>query len=1496
MKKTTCLIALAFLAINQLNAQTWIDVTDSYIVNPRFDNNDYTTGWSGTKFGGPTAKDNAEHYDKNFDTYQVISGLSVGKYRVSVQAYYRAGDATSDWNHFTSADSLDYKYARLYAESQINDDEIGICYASSAALEQSLGGGTSGVDPENGGGGGWWGGWGTTYRKVIPNSMEAGYYWFEAGYYWNSIDVIVGPDGELKIGVRKSTHIGSDWLCLDNWKLEFYGSIVKIKTMQFDSNELEINMDETRQLNVTVTPSNATYKKFEWTSSNEDVVTVDKDGNIYGAGTGEAVITATSIDGSDVSVSCTVKVINNGGSAESMIINEIMTDNIDMFVDPSWNYGGWVELYNPTDKSANIGKYWISDDPNKLKKAKLPMKIGSIPAHGFFTLWFDHADTRKDVKEKWLNTQVNMSLDCDGGTIYISDDQGNLITSQEYPPAIMRASYARTTDGGDEWRWTSTPTPTESNEGSEFADEQLPEPEVDKKGQLFEGSLQVCVNIPEGTSLFYTTDGNAPTLDNGIESLDGLFTVDETTTYRFRLFKDGYLPSNVVTCSYIYKDRNYYLPVVSVVTNPDNIYDNTIGIYVSGTNGKTANCDGTKRNFNMEWDRPVNFEYMVDEQTVLSQEVNMSICGGWSRKYEPRSFKLKAAKEYGLNELPYQFFANRPYNKNKVVQMRNGGNDEYNQTRIKDVSLQEIARLSGFKLNLQSVQPTHVFFNGKHIAMLNMREPSNKHFGYANYGIDTDEIDAFEVCVDSGYVQQDGTREMFNRWYTLSERAADPMVYSQIGDIVDIEDYINYMAFKFFLNDWDWPHNNAKGFRDRNNGKFKFVIFDLDNCVDRSGNNIFNDFQGKKTYTFYSRPEYDNTSLTKEVELVTIFLNMLDNADFKKQFIDTYCIVGGCVFRDEDEIADIVNEIASERQQALSWENHNPFNGTGRSFAQGIINAVTGNFKSNMIKMLKDYSKFNLSNTERQQLALKSNISEAEITYNGLEVPKAKFDGYSFAPVVLKAQAPAGYQFKGWKAEDADPGEEVIPLFGFEDDWSFYQDGSLDNVDWMAEDYDEAGWQTSAAPFGYGNSGKPMANATTKVYKEKNGQRVPTIYFRKEFTLDEEPADDDKFRLTYQLDDGAIIYVNGEAAGLYHMQYGASYSTTSEDYVGNWYEGDNPYNGTLEIDKSLLHQGTNVIAVEVHNCNNTSSDLWWDGTLELTRPIKQEEEGVYYLSKDEEFELPESGNYKLVAVYEKLSDEELAASGVVPVKINEVSASNSIYVNEYYKKNDWIELYNTTDKPVDVAGMYLSDNIDKPLKYQIPASEDVNTVIEPFGHLVIWCDKLDPISQLHTSFKLAAEGGYVLLTAEEGEWADTLQYCAHDGICSVGLFPDGSNNVYAMNIPTIGERNRIHMDDTVHIELLPEQKPIEDAINTLIAHNGDMSIGFDGQNIFVNSDENKTCTLVVYTAAGQATKNETMRLSNGQAESYVGNLPAGVYIARAKNSEGEVCSCKFVIK
>lgn len=1458
MKKytTTVLMSLATLAASAQNI--WIDVTDTYIINPRFDNNDHTTGWVGTTFGAANPKDNAEHYSKTYNTYQNLSGLAKGKYRLSLDAFYRMGTSSEDYSAYTSGNYASRQHAKLYASSSAGSYETSIVPASSAALDQSLGGGVAGV-----GNGGWWGG-GAPY---IPNNMEAAYYWFEAGYYDNTVECEVGDDGQLTIGIKKDQLIQDDWTCLDNWKLEYYGQLINATSITLSQTELEMTKTEVRNLTATVLPENATYRNVTWTSSNTAVATVDSKGEITAVGNGTCYITATSKSSSNVTARCKVTVTSNTAKAENIVINEIMASNIDVYMDPSFNYGSWVELYNPTNKGVMLGGLYVTDDPNNLKKHRLIDSYGALPAHGYALLNFDHFE----VFSKASYRQINDDLDCEGGTIIISDGT-SILAQQEYPQAISRTSYARTTDGGDSWGIAAYPTPGSANgESMGFAATQMEAPTVDKDAQLFNGTMQVCVNIPEGATLKYTTDGTTPTRDNGTVSETGLFNVASTTCFRFRLFKDGYLPSQVVTRSYIEDNGSYPFSIISLVTDKDNIYSTEYGVFQQGSNGRPGNGQSANCNWNMAWDRPVAFNFITkDNECIVSQECNFSMCGGWSRAWTPHSFKLKANKVYDLKKtFEAPLFEKKPYIKNKTLQIRNGGNDNY--ARVKDPALQMVVANSGLYVDYQEWEPVHVFINGQYYDVLNMREPNNKHFAYSNYGIDTDEMDQFEMSPDSGYVQMEGTDESFLRLVELSENANDDDTYNEICQMLDIDEYINYMAVELYLGGNDWPQNNVKGFRDKNGGKFHFVLFDLDGTL--SSSNPFSTFFNKERYTFdrlygydYSQEKsIDNTRKTRDIKFVTLFKNMLKNSTFRKKFIDSFCIMGGSVFQPK-HVQSIVGAVADK----LASGGVNPY-GTSNN----IINTLgSTDYNNNMSTQLKNCSHMNLSNTARQSVSIASNNTDGKIELNGILLPYSEFDGYLYAPVTLKAVAPAGYAFAGWTSSSS---SATSTIFNEGSNWRYYDKGSLDGKNWNATSYSATGWSSGNAPIGYGKN-----QATTT---EGN---LPCYYFRNTFSLTSTPSANDVYTLRFTIDDGAVVYVNGKEAGRYNMPAGDTYySTLATSYAPN-----NPDTGEMTIDASLLKKGTNTIAVEVHNNSTASSDILWDASLTVTKKTT----GSEYVSSEAEYTLPANGTQKVIAVFEKIEDEDMLAQGITPVRVNEVSAANSMYVNDYFKKNDWIELYNTTDDDIDIAGMYVSDNLKKPEKYQVPSDNvTLNTVIPAHGYKVVWCDKLESIgTDIHTSFKLAADGGDVLIKTDA--YADTLTYTAHIGTESFGRYPDGANDTYVMNAPSIGKANRLSSCDTRYVKPVDPDPVVPDGIASFKKESG-VSMAYVDGVINIKSEDADIKSVSVFSAAG-VKASAAVRTKQGERYATVmaHNLPKGVYVVRVIIDGNDEYSMKIGIK
>lgn len=101
-----------------------------------------------------------------------------------------------------------------------------------------------------------------------------------------------------------------------------------------------------------------------------------------------------------------------------------------------------------------------------------------------------------------------------------------------------------------------------------------------------------------------------------------------------------------------------------------------------------------------------------------------------------------------------------------------------------------------------------------------------------------------------------------------------------------------------------------------------------------------------------------------------------------------------------------------------------------------------------------------------------------------------------------------------------------------------------------------------------------------------------------------------------------------------------------------------------------------------------------------------------------------------------LSIASIAAQGRKAICINEVMVQNdSNYVDDYGKHQAWIELFNSSFAPIDIASMYLTNDKSNPKKYPVPRM-DVNTELPPRQHIIFWADGEPNKGTFHVNFTL----------------------------------------------------------------------------------------------------------------------------------------------------------------
>jgi hypothetical protein len=164
---------------------------------------------------------------------------------------------------------------------------------------------------------------------------------------------------------------------------------------------------------------------------------------------------------------------------------------------------------------------------------------------------------------------------------------------------------------------------------------------------------------------------------------------------------------------------------------------------------------------------------------------------------------------------------------------------------------------------------------------------------------------------------------------------------------------------------------------------------------------------------------------------------------------------------------------------------------------------------------------------------------------------------------------------------------ELIPPQGV---WRYLDDGSNQGTGWVLPGFNDSGWRTGVAEFGYADG-----DENTVVNSGPTNAHFITTYFRTSFVA---PSNTVVTNLSFNLvrDDGAVVYLNGHEMYRSNMPNGTiTYQTLALTSVGNADESTF-FNSTFAI--TNLPAGTNVVAVEIHQQSATSSDISF--ALELT--------------------------------------------------------------------------------------------------------------------------------------------------------------------------------------------------------------------------------------------------------------------------------------------------------
>ncbi|CAI8265333.1 MAG: Inner spore coat protein H [Polaribacter sp. SA4-10] len=234
--------------------------------------------------------------------------------------------------------------------------------------------------------------------------------------------------------------------------------------------------------------------------------------------------------------------------------------------------------------------------------------------------------------------------------------------------------------------------------------------------------------------------------------------------------------------------------------------------------------------------------------------------------------------------------------------------------------------------------------------------------------------------------------------------------------------------------------------------------------------------------------------------------------------------------------------------------------------------------------------------------------------------------------------------------------------------------------------------------------------------------------------------------------------------------------------------------------------------------------------------------------------------YTINAIYPTLAVGDLV--------INEIMASNTTTAADQDGEfDDWVELYNNSSQTVSLDNLYLSDDATDLLAWQFPAG----ITLAPDSYLIVWCDKDEEQTGLHSGLKFSSGGESAILSYSDGTVIENISFGAQTEDMGYARIPNGTGN-FVIQTPSFNVNNQSVLSTETETVLESNLYP----------------------NPVKNSLTIQNTTIVksvkVYSIRGQLLKTKLFQDSDTTVNIDLSQLSTGVYFLSVNNSKGN----KFV--
>jgi len=425
-------------------------------------------------------------------------------------------------------------------------------------------------------------------------------------------------------------------------------------------------------------------------------------------------------------------------------------------------------------------------------------------------------------QEVWLpqpEFHASFKVSRSSETLYLSNGSG-FVDSMAVPALAADESFGLLPDGSSNGGIFVQPTPAAANMGPQYTG-RAPDISASPAGGFFVTAPRVYLQADSGFTIRYTLDGSTP--DENATLYETPFRLQNTTVLRARAFGPGYVPGDVFSATY-FINENHDLPVISLATDPANLFDEQTGIYMHGPDAQPS-VPYFGANFWKDIEVPVALEmFEKDGSPVWNAPAGIKIMGGWSRAHPQKSLAVFFRSAYGAGDLDYPLFGAKGVDRFEAFVLRNGGND-WESTLLRDPLMHSLA--ARMDIDHLAYRPVLLYINGEYWGIHNLREKANEHYFAGHYNVDPDSIDLLENDKFVIHGSADAYRAMLG--YLRNTDMTREEAFPPLAEMMDVDSYIDYTLLQLFGANTDWPGNNIKYWRPQApDGRFRWLLFDTD--------------------------------------------------------------------------------------------------------------------------------------------------------------------------------------------------------------------------------------------------------------------------------------------------------------------------------------------------------------------------------------------------------------------------------------------------------------------------------------------------------------------------------------------------------------------------------------------------------------------------------------------------------------------------------------------